>query len=53
VGDLSMAGMARLAKAVPVHLMGVSKLFLERLDDQDLAVLERALDEVSVNCSYG
>jgi hypothetical protein len=50
---LTEAGMARLAEAVPVHLEGVSKLFLERLDDQDLAVLERALDEVSLTCSYG
>ena len=50
---LTEAGMARLVEAMPVHLEGVSKLFLERLDDQDLAVLERALDEVSQNCSYG
>jgi hypothetical protein len=35
------------------HLKGVSKVFVERLDDQDLAVLERALDEVSLTCSYG
>jgi len=50
---LTAAGMARLVEAVPVHLKGVSKLFLERLDDQDLAVLERALDKVSLNNSYG
>jgi DNA-binding MarR family transcriptional regulator len=50
---LTDAGLARLVEAVPVHLKGVSKLFLEPLDDEDLAVLERALDEVSLNCSYG
>jgi DNA-binding MarR family transcriptional regulator len=50
---LTEAGMARLVEAVPVHLTGVSKLFLERLDDQELAVLEQALDTVSVNCSFG
>jgi DNA-binding MarR family transcriptional regulator len=50
---LTEAGLARLVEAVPVHLKGVSKLFLERLDDQDLAILERALDEVGLNCSYG
>jgi DNA-binding MarR family transcriptional regulator len=50
---LTEAGTARLVEAVPVHLKGVSKLFLERIDHQDLAVLERALDEVSLNCSYG
>jgi len=46
-------GMARLAEAMPVHLDGVSKLFLERLDDRELAVLEQALDKVSLHCSFG
>jgi DNA-binding MarR family transcriptional regulator len=46
-------GMARLAEAMPVHLAGVSKLFLERLDDRELAVLEHALDKVSLRCSFG
>lgn len=50
---LTEAGLARLAEAVPVHLDGVSKLFIERLDDQELAVLEHALDKVSVHCSFG
>ena len=53
VVTLTEAGLARLAEAVPVHLNGVSKLFLEQLDDQELAVLERALDKVSVQCSFG
>jgi DNA-binding MarR family transcriptional regulator len=47
------AGMARLAETVPVHLHGVSKLFLERLDDDELVVLELALDKVSLRCSFG
>jgi hypothetical protein len=38
---------------VPVHLDGVSKLFLERLDDEELAALERALAKVSLECSFG
>jgi DNA-binding MarR family transcriptional regulator len=46
-------GMARLAGAMPVHLEGVSKLFLERLDDRELAVLEHALDKVGLHCSFG
>jgi DNA-binding MarR family transcriptional regulator len=50
---LTEVGMARLTEAVPVHLQGVSRLFLERLDDQELAVLERALDRVSRDCSFG
>jgi DNA-binding MarR family transcriptional regulator len=50
---LTDAGLARLSQAVPVHLEGVSKLFLDRLDDQELATLERALDKVSLDCSFG
>jgi len=50
---LTGAGMARLMQTMPVHLKGVSKLFLERLDDQELAVLEHALDKVSLDCSFG
>ncbi len=50
---VSEAGLARLAAAVPVHLKGVSKLFIDRLDDDELDVLERALNKVSVSCSFG
>lgn len=50
---LTETGMARLTEAVPVHVNGVSKLFIERLDDQELEVLERALKKVSLNCSFG
>ena len=50
---LTEAGLARLSEAVPVHLEGVSRLFIERLDDQELEVLERALEKVSLNCSFG
>jgi hypothetical protein len=45
--------MTRLAEAVPVHLKGVSRLFVDLLDDEELAVLERALDKVSLHCSFG
>ena len=50
---LTDAGLARLTETVPVHLKGVSKLFLERLDDQEHEVLERALEKVSLDCSFG
>lgn len=50
---LTDVGMARLIDAVPVHLEGVSRLFSERLDDQELAVLEDALDKVALDCSFG
>ena len=50
---LTDSGMSRLSEAVPVHLRGVSKLFIERLDDQELEVLERALEKVSLDSSFG
>jgi DNA-binding MarR family transcriptional regulator len=50
---IAEAGMTRLAEAVPVHLKGVSRLFVDLLDDEELAVLERALDKVSLHCSFG
>jgi DNA-binding MarR family transcriptional regulator len=50
---LTGAGLARLTQTVPVHLRGVSKLFVERLDDQELAVLETALRKVIVDCTFG
>lgn len=50
---LTDAGVARVTETVPVHLRGVSKLFVERLDDHELAVLETALRKVSVDCTFG
>jgi DNA-binding MarR family transcriptional regulator len=50
---LTETGLARLSEAVPVHLAGVSTLFIDRLDDEELDVLERALQRVSLNCSFG
>jgi DNA-binding MarR family transcriptional regulator len=50
---LTEAGLARLTETVPVHLRGVSKLFVAPLDDEELAVLERALNKVTLDCSFG
>jgi DNA-binding MarR family transcriptional regulator len=50
---LTAAGMARLRETAPVHLRGVSELFVARLDDQELAVLQRALEKVTVDCTFG
>src|SRR3954449_7059575 len=50
---LTEAGMARLAETAPVHARGVSELFVAQLDDQELALLERALSKVIVDCSFG
>jgi DNA-binding MarR family transcriptional regulator len=50
---LTDAGVARVTETVPVHLLGVSKLFVDRLDEQELAVLETALRKVIVDCTFG
>jgi DNA-binding MarR family transcriptional regulator len=50
---LTAAGIARLAETAPVHARGISKLFVAQLDDQELALLERALNKVIVDCSFG
>src|SRR5436309_6874518 len=50
---LTKAGIARLVESAPVHARGISKLFVAQLDDQELALLERALNKVIVDCSFG
>lgn len=50
---LTEAGVTRLKEVTPVHLRGVSRYFIERLDDRELASLERALTKVIVDCKFG
>jgi DNA-binding MarR family transcriptional regulator len=50
---LTDAGLSRLVETAPAHARGISKLFVEQLDDQELAVLERALSKVIIDCSFG
>lgn len=50
---LTKAGIARLAETAPVHAHGISKLFVDQLDDQELALIERALTKVIADCSFG
>ena len=50
---LTEAGVARLAETAPVHARGISNLFVARLDDEELAILERALNKIIVDCSFG
>jgi DNA-binding MarR family transcriptional regulator len=50
---LTDAGVARLTETAPVHARGISALFVSRLDDQELAVLESALDKVTLDCTFG
>jgi DNA-binding MarR family transcriptional regulator len=53
VVTLTDAGVARLSETAPVHARGISKLFVEQLDDQELAVIESALKKVTVDCTFG
>src|SRR5256714_1619621 len=50
---LTDAGAARLTETAPVHVRGVSELFVANLDDQELAALQSALDKVSADCAFG
>jgi len=50
---LTDAGVTRLTETAPVHLRGVSKLFVAQLDDQELAALKNALEKVTVDCTFG
>ena len=50
---LTDAGQSRLAESAPVHMRGVSKLFVAKLDDHELAVLESALGKVTLDCTLG
>ena len=53
VVQLTKSGFSRLTVAAPVHMRGVSDLFLTKLDDQELAVLESALAKVTLDCTFG
>jgi DNA-binding MarR family transcriptional regulator len=53
VVSLMDAGVTRLIETAPVHARGIRELFVSRLDDQELAVLENALDKVTVDCTFG
>src|SRR5206468_1799727 len=48
---LTDAGVARLTETAPVHMRGVSNLFVAQLDDQELAILEGALNKVTLDCT--
>jgi DNA-binding MarR family transcriptional regulator len=53
VVSLTEAGAARVWETVPVHLRTVAELFTARLDDKELAILERALKKVILDCTFG
>ena len=53
VVTLTAAGVARVSETIPVHLRAVAELFMAKLDDQELAVLERALKKVILDRAFG
>jgi DNA-binding MarR family transcriptional regulator len=53
VVTLTDAGVVRLTETAPVHLRGVSELFVAQLDEQELAALKSSLDKVIVDCTFG
>src|SRR3989449_10196950 len=50
---LTDSGLDRLTVAAPVHLRGVSDLFVANLDGQEPAVLPGALGKATIYCSFG
>jgi len=50
---LTDAGVTRLKETAPVHVRGIAELFVGKLNDKELAVLERALKKVTLNCNFG
>src|SRR4051794_2194460 len=50
---LTDPGIARLTETVPTHARGIAEYFVSRLDDEELAVLENALDKVTLDCTFG
>ena len=53
VVGVTEVGAAKLLEALPIHLDGVGRLFVELLDDQELTTLERALTKVTTDCNFG
>jgi DNA-binding MarR family transcriptional regulator len=50
---LTEAGVARVSETVPVHLRTVAELFMAKLDNEELAVLESALKKVILDRTFG
>jgi DNA-binding MarR family transcriptional regulator len=53
VVTLTDAGAARVFETVPVHLRLVVELFMAKLDNEELAVLESALKKVILDRTFG
>ncbi len=53
VVSLTNVGLERLKETAPVHARGIAQLFVSQLDDQELDVIETALDKVTLDCTFG
>jgi DNA-binding MarR family transcriptional regulator len=53
VVTLTESGVARVSETVPVHLRSVAELFMAKLDNRELAVLESALKKVILDRTFG
>ena len=53
VVSLTDAGVARFKETAPIHIRGVSELFVAPLGDEELAVVERAMIKVTRSCTFG
>ena len=53
VVQLTNSGLDRLTVAAPVHMRGIFDLFVAKLDDQELTVLQSALGKVTLDCTFG
>src|SRR6267378_6817608 len=50
---LTQAGVERLAETASVHARGIRKLFVDKLNDHELAAIEKALTKVTLDCGFG
>lgn len=50
---LTETGVSRFKETAPIHIRRVAELFVARLDDRELAVLERAMKKVALDCTFG
>jgi DNA-binding MarR family transcriptional regulator len=50
---LTEAGVVRLTETAPVHARAIADLFVARLNDRELAVLESVLEKVTPDCTFG
>jgi DNA-binding MarR family transcriptional regulator len=50
---LTDAGVARVLETAPVHARGVSHAFVSRLEYHELSVLEKTLEKVTLDTTFG